>query len=100
MPPKATVKSPRVVQRGVPDFVRIITDDYQAQISHVFILHGNIYDLVYNAGNDLPIRKVLASCYDDNIQKSLNPNAVSDNKEAGRSLQDVWLPARGRAEIG
>jgi len=38
---------------------------------------------VDNAGNDLPIRKVLASCYDDNIQKSLNPNAVSDNKEAG-----------------
>ena len=83
MPPKATVKSPRVVQRGVPDFDRLITDDYQAQISHVFILHGNIYDFVDNAGNDLPIRKVLASCYDDNIQKSLNPNAVSDNKEAG-----------------
>jgi hypothetical protein len=67
----------------VPDFVRGITDDYQAQIAHVFILHGNIYDFVDNAGNDLPIRKVLASCYDDNIQKSLNPNAVTDNKEAG-----------------
>ena len=83
MPPKVTIKSPRVVQRGVPDFVRGITDDYQAQIAHVFILHGNIYDFVDNAGNDLPIRKVLASCYDDNIQKSLNPNAVTDNKEAG-----------------
>ena len=83
MSPKAAVKSHRVVQRGVPDFVGLITADYQAQISHTFILHGNIYDFVDNAGNDLPIRKVLASCYDDNIQKSLNPNAVSDNKEAG-----------------
>ena len=84
MPPKATVKSPRAAANAacltLSGSSRTTT---RRRFPNVSILHGNIYDFVDNAGNDLPIRKVLASCYDDNIQKSLNPNAVPDNKEAG-----------------
>jgi hypothetical protein len=82
MPPVA-VKSTRVVQRGIPDFVQAINDDYQAQISHTFILHGNIYDFVDNKGNDLSLRKVLAASMDDNIRKGLNPAATCNNQDGG-----------------
>ena len=87
MPPKAASKGPRLVRRGMPDFIAKIKDDYQAQIAHVFVLHGNIYDYVDNAGNDLTIKRVLASWFDDNINTSLNPNASSSNQETGIQSQ-------------
>ena len=93
MPPSATA----VIQRSVPDFVKNINDDYLAQVSHVFILHGNIYDFVDNAGNNLGIQEVLASCYDTNIQRSLNPNAATSNDENG--VQSVSAAASRKTRI-
>lgn len=84
MPPTKVSK----VVRGVPDFVQKIKDDYQAQIAHVFILNGNIYDFVDNGGNDLGIKKVLAANFDDNIGRGLNPNAKVDNNETGVQPED------------
>jgi transitional endoplasmic reticulum ATPase len=82
MPPRTT-RPTRVIQRGEPDFIRAIKDDYQAQISHLFLLYGNIYDFVDNAGSNLGIKKVLACNFDDNIQRGLNPDARPDSQEIG-----------------
>src|ERR1035438_8495693 len=95
MPPKA-VCTPRVVQRGVPDFLRDMKADYQAHIAHVFILHGNVYDAVDNAANDLSIKLVLAAHYDDNIQKALNPNAAGNNKDTGLQATSRALSQKTR----
>ena len=71
-------------QQNVPEFVKAINADYQAQISHTFILHGNIYDFCDNGGGDpLSLKKVLTTCYDDHIQSGLGKKETSDTAEAG-----------------
>lgn len=72
-------------QQQFPDFVQAINADYKAQVSHMFALHGNIRDFVGNGAGDLSLKKVLASAWDDNIQKVINPGTKADNSDTGLS---------------
>jgi ATP-dependent 26S proteasome regulatory subunit len=62
--------------KQLPDFIQAINNDYKAQISHVFILHGNIYDFVDNESGNSTIRDILAVAYDDNYSKALTGNTL------------------------
>jgi hypothetical protein len=62
--------------KQLPDFIQAINNDYRAQVSHVFVLHGNIYDFVDNESANSSIRDILAVSYDDNYSKELTGNKL------------------------
>jgi ATP-dependent 26S proteasome regulatory subunit len=64
------------VGKQLPDFIQAINNDYRAQVSHVFVLHGNIYDFVDNESANSSIRDILAVSYDDNYSKELTGNKL------------------------
>ena len=64
----AVTKTPAT--SNLPDFIQAINNDYKAQISHVFILHGNIYDFIDNRGSNTIIKDVLSVAYDDHQAKA------------------------------
>lgn len=70
----------------LPDFIQAINNDYKAQISHVFILHGNIYDFTDNAGSSSNIRGVLAAAYDDNVNLANTGAAAISSLESGYNI--------------
>lgn len=87
-----TVIAPQAQQ--YPDFIQSINADYLAQVSHMFILHGNINDFVGNGAGDLALKKVLPACFDDNIQKGINLSAKADNSERGLSSESKASPKK------
>lgn len=80
-----------VQKQTVPDFIQKIQADYKGQISHTFILHGNIYDFCDNGTGDLGIQAVLASCFDSNIQTALS-NKPQDEGDSGLTTGDKAAP--------
>ena len=106
MAPKVK-NSQEVSSSTVPLFVQQINSDYGSKISHTFILHGNIYDYVDNAGNDLNIKKVLCSCYDDNIidinSKGKKKKETSEQEESSGvsdpGLQSSLIPRSEKKRI-
>jgi transitional endoplasmic reticulum ATPase len=74
-----------VVESKQPDFVRAISQDYKSQISHVFILHGNVYDFCDNSGKDLTVQQAFNTAYDDAFQKDISEYAAKDKVDIGIS---------------
>jgi ATP-dependent 26S proteasome regulatory subunit len=72
----------------VPDFITAINNDYRSQISHVFLLHGNIYDFVENTGSDSLIEKVFCGVSDDEFIKDAI-EADLDRKDRGVSAANT-----------
>jgi ATP-dependent 26S proteasome regulatory subunit len=99
MAPKVK-NSQEVSSSTVPLFVQQINSDYGSKISHTFILHGNIYDYVDNGGNDLNIKTVLSSCYDDNVI-TLNSRGIKSVKKevVEPGLQSSLLPRSEKTRI-
>jgi SpoVK/Ycf46/Vps4 family AAA+-type ATPase len=59
-----------------------MNNDYRSQISHLFLLHGNIYDYCDNSGRDLTIKQIFSTEYDDGFQKDAAAASL-DQKDAG-----------------
>lgn len=72
-----------VAAKEPPAFLRNILNDYVSRVSHVFILHGEIYDFVDNSGYDQKLRELLSVHLDDNKQKALNPNYKEESSVTG-----------------
>jgi hypothetical protein len=88
-----------------PYFIQEMNNDYVAGISHMFILHGNIYDNIDNNGIDMPLNTILSAFYDDNVNGS-NKQELNINKRIvifyniaqgmhfpSKQSEDLWIAA-------
>jgi ATP-dependent 26S proteasome regulatory subunit len=88
-------KATQIVSKKLPEFVQAINNDYKSQISHTFILHGNIYDFIDNESANSSIKDILAAAYDDNISKQVSTtvNASSLNSSNNTSSDKTRIMA-------
>lgn len=67
-------------------FIQKMIKDYQAKISHVFILHGNINDFSDNSGRRHGVLSALAQVNDDNIKGDLaKAESIGSKGQAGKA---------------